>query len=810
MKINKIEIYGYGKWHDVTFDLNKNNLQLIYGNNESGKTTLLSLIEGILFGYLNGRGNKYSQYIPKDSNAYGGSLTIKTEDNRNFIIKRVAGKYGGDLSIYDLDNECDTDNDVLKNILGPIDRPTFENLFYFGDINIKDITKLSDTDLIERIQKVGFVGSSDWINIRAQLDKESRNLYAPKGRKPPLNQKLKSYDNLLLKINESKSSLNNYKNLLIQFNSINEENISLKHFIDNLNKEIDQLKNHKSKWPLYEKLIDLKPIKVKDGFDNNAQNQLYKLNNSIKLNKNQIDILDNQINEIQNKINKDSELVFYEQNQDKINELFNNYDKINDLNSFLKVKQEILKETHDSLSSNPLPITKDDKNNITDLQKALNNNPVKVNNKLIISLIALGVILLLLPGTLKLLCIALFIISGYLYYSNKNKLNYQSRINEKINSYRVKYNFSDNNIDNWFILDDNYRNNNVNDYSKDINELLSKIENYFSQWKFSKNYLSLGDNYDQNLSNINQFITRNNKLIDENKRYSEDLNRYLLKKDELVKANVEITTEINKFFSVRSVNNQSEFDYEMNNQHKAIQINNQRQNIKSQLDDNEINKLKSFKNKEDINEALKKKLDLQNTKQQHLLSNSQKAEKVKVNIDELTKNGTYQELQQKKANLEAEINDLVDEWLTTKLSFNWINQALNIATADRIPLFQQKAQEYFGTLTNNNYIKITYFKNKLKVTRNDKTQFDIGELSRGTIEQLYLSLLLSLSVVFGRDYKLPIIIDDGFSEFDIDRSNNAFKLLEDISKSLQVIYVTCNHDVLDYFDKSIILSLNKK
>ena len=50
MKINKLEVLGYGKWRDVSFDFNDDNLQIIFGNNEAGKTTLLSLIKGILFG----------------------------------------------------------------------------------------------------------------------------------------------------------------------------------------------------------------------------------------------------------------------------------------------------------------------------------------------------------------------------------------------------------------------------------------------------------------------------------------------------------------------------------------------------------------------------------------------------------------------------------------------------------------------------------------------------------------------------------------------------------------------------------------
>ncbi|MCC3237076.1 AAA family ATPase, partial [Pediococcus acidilactici] len=43
MKIKRIEIYGFGKWQNVTFDL-QNDLQVFYGLNEAGKSTLRQFI----------------------------------------------------------------------------------------------------------------------------------------------------------------------------------------------------------------------------------------------------------------------------------------------------------------------------------------------------------------------------------------------------------------------------------------------------------------------------------------------------------------------------------------------------------------------------------------------------------------------------------------------------------------------------------------------------------------------------------------------------------------------------------------------
>lgn len=193
-----------------------------------------------------------------------------------------------------------------------------------------------------------------------------------------------------------------------------------------------------------------------------------------------------------------------------------------------------------------------------------------------------------------------------------------------------------------------------------------------------------------------------------------------------------------------------------------------------------------------------------------ILSQSQSFETVNFNIKKYISDGTYSELIQQQSNLESEINDLTDEWLSMKLADEWIDESLNIATADRIPSFEKKAAEFFTLLTDNKYVGIKYLKKNIKVTRNDKEQFAAGELSRGTVEQLYLSMILALSVVFGRDYHIPMIIDDGLTEFDFERTQNAINLLKNISDSIQVIYVTCDNRIQEYVDEEYILNLNNR
>ncbi len=50
MKIVEINIYGYGKFENVLFtDLH--STQVFFGENEAGKSTIMSFIHSILFGF---------------------------------------------------------------------------------------------------------------------------------------------------------------------------------------------------------------------------------------------------------------------------------------------------------------------------------------------------------------------------------------------------------------------------------------------------------------------------------------------------------------------------------------------------------------------------------------------------------------------------------------------------------------------------------------------------------------------------------------------------------------------------------------
>ena len=78
MKIEKLEIRNFGKMQNRTLEFS-DGIQLISGENESGKSTVHTFIRSMLFGMTRGRGRAakndvYSRYEPWENPAYYAAL----------------------------------------------------------------------------------------------------------------------------------------------------------------------------------------------------------------------------------------------------------------------------------------------------------------------------------------------------------------------------------------------------------------------------------------------------------------------------------------------------------------------------------------------------------------------------------------------------------------------------------------------------------------------------------------------------------------------------------------------------------------
>ena len=95
MKINKIKINSYGKLKNKEIKLN-NRLNIIYGKNESGKSTILNFIFNILYGTQKNKNGKeisdFEKYKPWDGDEFSGKITYELDNKNKYEVYREFNK----------------------------------------------------------------------------------------------------------------------------------------------------------------------------------------------------------------------------------------------------------------------------------------------------------------------------------------------------------------------------------------------------------------------------------------------------------------------------------------------------------------------------------------------------------------------------------------------------------------------------------------------------------------------------------------------------------------------------------------------
>lgn len=158
MQIKEVKIYNFGKLQNKNFQFSE-GVNVIYGANEQGKSTLHAFLMGMLFGMEKSRGRAangdvYSKYEPWHAPAfYSGSLRFVVE-GRPFYLER--NFYSKEKSAY-LRNEADGeelsvaygDLDVLLGGIGKEEFANTYNISQSGAVTGKTMSEILTSYLAE-------------------------------------------------------------------------------------------------------------------------------------------------------------------------------------------------------------------------------------------------------------------------------------------------------------------------------------------------------------------------------------------------------------------------------------------------------------------------------------------------------------------------------------------------------------------------------------------------------------------------------------------------------------------------------------
>ena len=147
-----------------------------------------------------------------------------------------------------------------------------------------------------------------------------------------------------------------------------------------------------------------------------------------------------------------------------------------------------------------------------------------------------------------------------------------------------------------------------------------------------------------------------------------------------------------------------------------------------------------------------------------------------------------------------------EEWSILILARTIMQKAIEKYEKERQPGVIKEAQSVFSKMTLGRYSRIYAPLDEAKIYVEDEEgrRKDIQKLSRGTAEQLYLSLRFGFIREFSkRSESLPIVFDDILVNFDPERFQAACEAIQELAKTNQILYFTCHPETVDLLTKIV-------
>lgn len=176
-------------------------------------------------------------------------------------------------------------------------------------------------------------------------------------------------------------------------------------------------------------------------------------------------------------------------------------------------------------------------------------------------------------------------------------------------------------------------------------------------------------------------------------------------------------------------------------------------------------------------------------------------------INHMETDDTLRQLRHRFQLLRNQLNEKAEDWAALSYLEALVDEHIKQIKNKRLPQVVNEATHIYHELTEGQYEQVTYNDNQLMVRHKDGQIYHPIELSQSTKELLYIALRISLIKTLKPYYSLPIIIDDAFVHFDVQRKSKMIKYLRSMPENYQVLYFTCNRD--SHIPAKQLVTLNK-
>lgn len=280
MQINKININNYGNLSNKEINLD-NKINIIYGKNEAGKSTLLNFIESMFFGANKNKGKKlipdFDRYNPWNNGEYSGTIDYQLENGEEFHIYRdfkkknpqILNKLGKDISQeFNIDKK--NGNQFFTEQTG-MDRSLIDSTI-ITEQNQVELDEGTQNQLLQKIANLSESGEEE-LSYKKIMDKLNKMLLNEVG----------TERSQLKPLNITISKIDDYQNKIQDIKQYENERFEITQEIADIQEEINKESENRNIYDEVKKIIDNDKIeqekideKYKTVKENKAKMEQYK------------------------------------------------------------------------------------------------------------------------------------------------------------------------------------------------------------------------------------------------------------------------------------------------------------------------------------------------------------------------------------------------------------------------------------------------------------------------------------------------------------------------------------------------------
>ena len=240
MKFIKAYIDGYGKFHNLDFVFEP-GFNLIFGPNEAGKTTMMSFLRTVFFGFP-GKKSAPDRYEPLAGGTHGGRLELEATNNRKLFVSIKPGRtLAGEINIQNGDGTELSGESARKSLqvaLHGVSENIYKTVFAFSLTELQQLDSLENDEVNAHIYSAGTgVGDVTLPDILKTVETEKNRIYKHGGAAQIVPKITKELERVRTEISDIRKDQERYKATILKIETLKQEQTELSHVIDNKRRE---------------------------------------------------------------------------------------------------------------------------------------------------------------------------------------------------------------------------------------------------------------------------------------------------------------------------------------------------------------------------------------------------------------------------------------------------------------------------------------------------------------------------------------------------------------------------------------------